>query len=58
MAQVEQADVIIANKADAVSRQQLEAMMHDLRRRNSKAVILPAAQGNISFAILDSLHTA
>ena len=58
LAQVEQADVIIANKSDAVSRQQLETMMHDLRRRNPKAVILPAAQGNISFAILDSLHTA
>ncbi|WP_291332245.1 GTP-binding protein [Desulfovibrio sp.] len=58
MAQVEQADVIIANKSDAVSRQQLETMMHDLRRCNPKAVILPAVQGNISFAILDSLHTA
>ena len=58
MAQVEQADVIIANKSDAVSHQRLETMMHDLHRRNPKAVILPAVQGNISFAILDSLHTA
>ncbi|HZF61348.1 MAG TPA: GTP-binding protein [Desulfovibrio sp.] len=58
MAQVEQADVIIANKSDAVSRQQLEVMMRDLRRCNPKAVILPAVQGNISFAILESLHTA
>lgn len=57
-AQVEQADVIIANKSDAVSRQQLEAMLHDLRRCNPKAVILPAVLGNISFAVLDSLHTA
>ena len=58
LAQVEQADVIIANKSDAVSHQRLETMMHDLHRRNPKAVILPAVQGNISFAILDSLHTA
>lgn len=58
MAQVNQADVIIANKSDAVSRQHLEAVMNDLRRCNPNAVILPAAQGNIPFAVLDSLHTA
>lgn len=58
LAQVEQADVIIANKSDAVSRQHLETMLHDLRRCNPKAVILPAVQGNISFAIMDYLHTA
>ena len=32
--------------------------MNDLRRCNPNAVILPAAQGNIPFAVLDSLHTA
>ena len=57
-AQVEQADVIIANKCDAVSRHQLETMLDDLHRCNPKAVILPAVQGNITFATLDSLHTA
>ncbi|MDY0260720.1 MAG: GTP-binding protein [Desulfovibrio sp.] len=58
MAQVAQADVIIANKADAVSEQRLEAVLRDLRRRNPRAVIFPAVEGNITFANLEALHTA
>ncbi|SDF27888.1 CobW family GTP-binding protein [Desulfovibrio legallii] len=56
LAQVTQADVIIANKADAVSPERLEAVLADLRRRNPQAVILPAVEGNIAFAVLDSLY--
>lgn len=58
MAQVAQADVIIANKADAVSEQRLQTVLCDLRRRNPRAVIFPAVEGNITFANLEALHTA
>ncbi len=58
MAQVAQADVIVANKADTVSEQRLEAVLRDLRRRNPRAVIFPAVEGNITFANLEALHTA
>ena len=38
--------------------QRLEAVLRDLRRRNPRAVIFPAVEGNITFASLESLHTA
>ncbi len=53
-AQVEQADVIIANKADVVTAEELHAVMDALRTCNAGAIILPAVQGNIAFARLNS----
>ncbi len=52
--QVEQADVIIANKADIVRAEELHAVMDVLRTCNAEAIILPAVQGNITFARLNS----
>ncbi len=57
-AQIEQADVTVVNKADAVSEARLEEVMAEVRCRNAKAVILPATHGNIAFAHLDALHSA
>lgn len=54
LAQIEQADVIIANKADAVTEKRFQEFLHALRAVNGKACILPAVQGNIAFARLDA----
>jgi G3E family GTPase len=54
LAQVEQADVIIANKADAVAESDFGDILRALRACNAKACILPAVQGNIAFARLDA----
>lgn len=58
LAQAAQADIIIANKADAVSEERLATVLADLRRHNPRAVILPAVEGNIVFARLDALYAA
>ncbi len=57
LAQIEQADVIIANKADAVSEECFKDFLHALRTANSNACIVPAVQGNIPFARLDAFLT-
>lgn len=57
LAQIEQADVIIANKADAVTEECFQEFRHALRAANSKARIVPAVQGNIPFARLDAFLT-
>lgn len=57
LVQIEQADVIIANKADAVTEKCFQEFLHALRAANGKACILPAVQGNIAFARLDAFLT-
>jgi G3E family GTPase len=54
LSQVQQADVIIANKADTLAEKDFEDILRTLRACNAKACILPAVQGNIAFARLDA----
>lgn len=56
-AQVERADVLIANKADAVSEPELAAVLDRLRALNPQALILPGREGNVAFAELDAFHS-
>lgn len=56
-AQVERADVLIANKADAVSEPELAVLLDRLRSLNPQALILPGREGNVAFAELDAFHS-
>jgi len=53
-AQLRKADVIILNKSDTISAEELEALSARLRRINGKALLLPARYGSIPFAELDA----
>ncbi len=57
-AQLERADVVIANKADAVTGEALDTLLARLRRCNSQALLLPARHGNAAFAELDAWYAA
>ncbi len=53
-AQLEKADVVILNKSDMVSAEDLAHLTKRLHALNGKALILPARYGNIPFAELDA----
>lgn len=54
IAQIQNADVIILNKCDAVDAHVLEKLSHHLQSLNAKALILQARFGNIPFGELDA----
>ncbi len=56
--QIERADALIVNKADTVSPAALASLVERLRKTNPLALVLPAVQGNASFAALDALYAA
>lgn len=53
-AQLLKADVIILNKSDMVSSDELEQLSSRLSALNGKALVLPARYGNIAFGELDA----
>jgi G3E family GTPase len=56
--QIERADALIVNKADAVSPAAFAGVLDRLRRINPLALLLPAVHGDAAFAELDALHAA
>lgn len=58
LAQIERADVLVVNKADAVPPDALAELMDRLRSRNRQALVLPAYHGSIPFAELDAFYSS
>lgn len=58
LTQLENADVLICNKADAVTADELHKVAARLRVLNPRAVIFPARHGSMAFAELDALYMA
>ncbi|MEA4856173.1 MAG: GTP-binding protein [Solidesulfovibrio sp.] len=57
-AQVERADVLVVNKADAVAAQALPGVLERVAAVNSRALLLTARHGTTAFARLDAFHSA
>lgn len=56
LAQVESADVLIINKVDLVSPQEMGNLRERLQKLNPRAVIIPAVLGHIAFNQLDEIY--
>ena len=54
LAQILKADVIILNKSDMISDEELAALTKQLRTLNTNALLLPSQYGNIPFGELDA----
>lgn len=54
--QIENADVLVCSKADAVDPEALEALEARLHGLNPEALILPAVHGAAPFAVLDAFY--
>ena len=56
LAQVECADVLVINKVDLVSPQELGQLRGRLQQLNPRAVVIPSVLGHIAFDQLDALY--
>ena len=58
LAQVERADVLVVNKADAVAEDALPGVLERVAAVNRRALLLMARRGATAFARLDAFYTA
>lgn len=58
LAQVEKADILVINKADAIAPEEVSLVTDALRAINPRALVLPGYDGSVAFAELDAFYNA